>query len=138
MYREIVAHKKEGTKVVDYLGKTSLLELSEVIRHAKFVISNDTSGIHFAAATNTPSVCILGEYNYGRFLPYAYDKKQDAAYEAGVAPMAVVSANMPCRRCAVGKMTAECNACMASTGRYFCVEKITVEEVCRAIDQLKY
>ena len=68
LYEAFAADKKEKTKSVDYFGSTSLIELAEVIRHARFVISNDTSGIHFAAAVNTPSVCIMGEYNFGRFL----------------------------------------------------------------------
>lgn len=136
LYDGIVANKKADTKVEDYLGKTTLLELAEVIRNARFVISNDTSGIHFAAVTNTPSVCILGEYNYGRFLPYSYDKMSDDEYQKNIAPMYVCSAGMPCAKCAVGKMTSGCKACMAMTGRYLCVDKIEVATVTEAIDKL--
>lgn len=120
------------TRIVNYLGATTLMEMAEVARNARMVISNDTSGIHFAAAVNTPSVCILGEYNYGRFLPYDYDKKQ----EAGRNPMIICNADMPCKRCAVGKMTSECRTCMAVTGRYLCVDKVTVEQVTAAVDQI--
>lgn len=119
-------------QIVDYFGMTTLMELAEVIRHAKLVISNDTSGIHFAAAVNTPSVCILGEYNYGRFLPYDYDRE----YGSELKPMIVCHADMDCKRCAAGKMTPECNACMATTGRYLCVEKVTVSEVKEAVDRI--
>lgn len=132
LYQEIQGYVGKDTVVEDYLGKTTLLELAEVIRQAEIVISNDTSGIHFAAAVGTPSVCILGEYNYGRFLPYDYDTKTDA----DKASMIVCHADMPCKRCAVGKMTAECNACMATTGRYLCVDKITAQEVIKAVEQL--
>jgi ADP-heptose:LPS heptosyltransferase len=51
-------------------GKTSLLDLVEVVRAATLVISNDSSPIHIAAGTVTPSVCILGGGHFGRFLPY--------------------------------------------------------------------
>lgn len=119
-------------QIVDYFGKTSLMELAEVIRHAKLVISNDTSGIHFAAAVNTPSVCILGEYNYGRFLPYDHDRE----YGSELNPMIVCHADMPCKRCAAGKMTPECNACMAATGRYLCVDKVTVSQVKESVDRI--
>ncbi|MCM1466640.1 MAG: glycosyltransferase family 9 protein [Alistipes sp.] len=122
----------DRTGIVDYFGKTTLMELAEVIRHARLVISNDTSGIHFAAAVNTPSVCILGEYNYGRFLPYDYDRE----YGSELKPMIVCHADMPCKRCAAGKMTSECNACMAATGRYLCVEKVTVSQVKEAVDKI--
>ena len=136
LYDGICSSKKAETLVYDYLGKTTLLELAEVIRNAKFVISNDTSGIHFAAVTNTPSVCILGEYNYGRFLPYSYDKISDTKYQSGIAPMYICLAGMPCAKCAVGKMTSECKVCMATTGRYLCVDKIEVADVIKAIDKL--
>lgn len=132
LYEHLCEKKKADTVIIDYFGKTSLMELAEVIRHAKLVISNDTSGIHFAAAVNTPSVCILGEYNYGRFLPYDYDRE----YGDELKPMIVCSADMPCKRCAAGRMTSECNACMASTGRYLCVDKITVSQVKEAVDRI--
>ena len=132
LYEKIAEYKKEDTKVFDYLGKTTLMELAEVIRNAKLVISNDTSGIHFAAAVNTPSICILGEYNYGRFLPYDYDKKKDE----NEVPMIICNADMECKRCAVGKMTSECNTCMATCGRYLCVDKISAETVIKAVDKI--
>ncbi|MDD6572626.1 MAG: glycosyltransferase family 9 protein [Thermoflexaceae bacterium] len=132
LYGKLAEYKKPETVIRDYFGKTTLMELSEVIRHAKLVISNDTSGIHFAAAVNTPSVCILGEYNYGRFLPYDFDRKE----EGGVSPMLICNADMTCKRCAVGKMTSECKACIAVTGRYLCVDKVTVEQVTGAVDEI--
>jgi ADP-heptose:LPS heptosyltransferase len=118
------------TMLCNYMGRTSLLELGEVIRNAKFVISNDTSGIHYAAATDVPAVCILGEYNYGRFLPYDCDENQNKS------KMIICNANMPCARCAVGRMTAECNKCMAATGRYLCVDRIPEEMVIKAISDI--
>lgn len=132
LYNRLCEKLSGNAVIIDYFGKTTLMELAEVIRHAKLVISNDTSGIHFAAAVNTPSVCILGEYNYGRFLPYDYDRE----YGGELKPMIVCSADMPCRRCAVSGMTSECKASMASTGRYLCVDKITVSQVKKAVDQI--
>ncbi len=129
---QVLYERLNRPQIVDYFGKTTLMELAEVIRHAKLVISNDTSGIHFAAAVNTPSVCILGEYNYGRFLPYDYDRE----YGSELKPMIVCHAGMDCKRCAAGKMTSECNACMASTGRYLCVDKVTVSQVKEAVDRI--
>lgn len=117
-------------KLINYCGKTSLVELAEIIRSAKFVVSNDTSGIHFAAAVNTPSVCILGEYNYGRFLPYDCDNMD------GASKMIICNANMPCKRCAVDKMTKECTTCMASTGRYLCVDTIDAQRVIETVDEI--
>ena len=118
------------TMLCNYMGKTGLLELGEVIRHAKFVISNDTSGIHYAAATDVPAVCILGEYNFGRFLPYDCDENHNKS------KMIICNSNMPCAKCAVGRMSAECNKCMAKTGRYLCVDNISEDTVIKAVDEL--
>jgi ADP-heptose:LPS heptosyltransferase len=55
---------------IDLLGKTSLLDLSFVIKHASFILSNDTSAAHIAHAVGTKAFVILGGGYYGRFLPY--------------------------------------------------------------------
>ncbi|MDN4018029.1 glycosyltransferase family 9 protein [Zwartia panacis] len=57
-------------KVMNIAGKTTLLQMIEVIRHAQLVIANESSAIHIAAAVAVPSVCILGGGHFGRFLPY--------------------------------------------------------------------
>jgi ADP-heptose:LPS heptosyltransferase len=59
-----------GGDILDLSGKTTLIQLVEVIRHAALVVTNDSSAVHIAAATYTKSVCILGGGHYGRFLPY--------------------------------------------------------------------
>lgn len=63
--------KKIAVKNVHNLtGKTSLLQLVEIIGNARLVISNETSAVHIASATKTPAVCILGGGHFGRFAPY--------------------------------------------------------------------
>lgn len=64
--------------IINLAGKTSLVELFEVIRGAKMLVGNDSSAIHIAAATGTPSVCILGGGHFGRFLPYEIDNKESS------------------------------------------------------------
>ena len=59
-----------GNSVVNLAGKTSLCELVSLIENCNLLISNDTSAIHIAAATKTPSICVLGGGHFGRFLPY--------------------------------------------------------------------
>jgi ADP-heptose:LPS heptosyltransferase len=58
------------SNLTNLAGKTSLLDLIDVIRGAALVISNDSSPVHIAAAAGTPAVCILGGGHFGRFLPY--------------------------------------------------------------------
>lgn len=59
-----------GTDIINLTAKTSLPELIEIIGSANLLISNETSAIHIAAATKTPSVCILGGGHFERFAPY--------------------------------------------------------------------
>ena len=80
-----------GGDVLNLAGKTSLVQLSEWLRSAKLLVSNETSAIHIAAAVGTPSVCILGGGHFGRFLPYD-------ALTSGCAPKVAVH-QMPCFHC---------------------------------------
>ena len=81
-----------GTEALNLAGKTTLPELVEVIRRAKFLVGSDTSAVHIAAAVGTPSVCILGGGHYGRFLPYVVDSDEQ------IAPVPVVH-RMDCFGC---------------------------------------
>ncbi len=52
------------------IGKTTLLELSAVIRYASLTISNDTAAGHIAVAQRCPSVVVTPGNHVGRFFPY--------------------------------------------------------------------
>jgi ADP-heptose:LPS heptosyltransferase len=56
--------------VQNLAGRTSLLEMTEILRCAELVVANESGAIHIATATGTPSVCITGGGHYGRFVPY--------------------------------------------------------------------
>ena len=62
-----------GGEVLDFAGKTSLIQFVELIRYSALVVANDSSSVHIAAATGVQAVCILGGGHYGRFLPYHLD-----------------------------------------------------------------
>lgn len=59
-----------GKEILNLTGKTSLSQLAKMISSAKILVSNDTSAIHFAAAVDTPFVCISNGNRFGRFHPY--------------------------------------------------------------------
>ena len=71
---------------------TPLNELPKLLKHSKFLVSNDTSAVHIAVAVNTPVICILGGAYYGRFLPYPELPEQRLVLET-------VSYSMPCYGC---------------------------------------
>jgi len=68
--------------VTNRIGKSSLTGLIDMIAGAALVIANDTSAIHIAVATHTPSVCILGGGHFDRFVPYPeyFDRKPVCVY----------------------------------------------------------
>ena len=67
----------DSQKVNNLCGRTTLSELTEILRGARLVLTNESAPVHIAAATGTPSVCIVGGGHFGRFLPYVLEKKVD-------------------------------------------------------------
>jgi len=59
-----------GGKAISLAGRTSLKELIELMRHAKFVISNDSGPMHIAAGFQVPVVAIFGPTSPVRTGPY--------------------------------------------------------------------
>ncbi len=55
---------------LDLTGRTSLLQMVEVIRHCQMVVTNDTGPMHVAAALRKPVVGIFGPTNPARTGPY--------------------------------------------------------------------
>lgn len=111
-----------GTNIIDLTAKTSLPQLIELISLANLLVSNESSAIHIAAATKTPSVCILGGGHFERFAPYP--------------------AHMAIRpHCVYEKMACfDCNwNCIYSTppdAPFPCVSIVAVQQVWNAVDAL--
>lgn len=66
---ERVVEGSEG-KAVSVAGKTNLRELIELMRNAKFVVSNDSGPMHIAAGFNVPVAAIFGPTSPVRTGPY--------------------------------------------------------------------
>jgi len=117
--------KQCGPRVISLCGKTSLSELVEVIRNASLLIGNDSSGVHIAASVDTPSICLLGGGQFGRFFPYPN------SFPGKFPPIAVFN-NMPCFNCNW--------ICTASAyikgGVAPCVENISVDRVLVEVKRL--
>ena len=114
---------RAGSSCIDYSGRTSLAELAEVIRGARFLVGNDTSAVHIAAAVGAPSVCILGGGHYGRFMPYP-------EHLDGVKPLAAMH-RMECFNCNW--------ACVQTDNRdepYPCVASVSVEQVMERVREI--
>ncbi|GAA4097486.1 glycosyltransferase family 9 protein [Mucilaginibacter panaciglaebae] len=59
----------EGS-VENKINQTTLPQLIDTISNSSLLIANETSAIHIAVATRTPSICILGGGHFERFAPY--------------------------------------------------------------------
>jgi len=100
-------------------GKTSLLQLIDLIGNSALVIANETSAVHIAVATKTKSVCILGGGHFGRFAPYPelIENKPLCVYE-----------KMECYNC-----NWNCIFKTNDTEPYPCVSTVSLEKVWQAV-----
>lgn len=73
---------KGNKRIKSLVGKTSLVELLQLISGAQWMISNETSAPHIAVALNTPVLVISNANHYGRFTPYPapMNKKYQAIF----------------------------------------------------------
>jgi len=57
-------------RIINYCGKSDLIELVNIVKNAKFILSNDCAALHIAACFGVRSVGILGGAHVGLFFPY--------------------------------------------------------------------
>ncbi len=124
---EDLSQKVSASNVINLAGQTSLLELVEIIRGAVLVISNESSPVHLAAATATPSVCILGGGHFARFTPYIIEQQPQTPLSAPTA----VWHDMDCFGCSW-----KCKFKLEGDQAVPCVAMISVDRVkthCQAL-----
>jgi ADP-heptose:LPS heptosyltransferase len=114
-----LAQKVNLNNLTNLAGRTSLLEFVEIIRNATLVITNDSSPAHIAAATATPSICILGGGHFGRFLPYSTDIASNPTIS-----VSAVWHDMDCFGCSW-----KCKFKLASHETVPCISMISVDVV---------
>lgn len=66
----ILSNSRNKNSIVDFSGKTDLLQLATVISNCSLIITNDTSAAHYAAALGQQIIALLNGNSYGRFFPY--------------------------------------------------------------------
>ena len=54
----------------DLVGDTALIDMLSILKHASFVVSNETSIPHISIALNTPVFVLYNGKHFGRFTPY--------------------------------------------------------------------
>jgi ADP-heptose:LPS heptosyltransferase len=127
---EICSKVKDKDKLINLIGKTTLTECIEIIRGANFIITNDTSFVHAAVAVNTRSICIVGGWHYGRFLPYDLHDMNEIKYLPLVAyrMMDCYCCNFKNPRCK-NMRKKDCGQKLP------CIDNIEVEDVIKLVDE---
>jgi len=69
LYIEDLA-KKIKNKVWIFAGKTTLTQLAVLISRSKLLVTLDTSCVHIASASNTPTVALYGQTYSNEWLPW--------------------------------------------------------------------
>lgn len=93
-------------------GKTSLLQLSALLKKADLLITNDSGPMHIASAVGTPVVAIFGPTRPVRTGPYGNSH-------------VVLQSGLPCANC----LKKRCSDLK-------CMESITVDEVFNSVKKL--
>lgn len=114
-------------RVVSFSGKTDLLQYIEFIRNAEFIVTNDTSAAHIAAATDTQAYVVAVSWDKGRFHPYV-DERNDKRRKLPIA----LHAEVDCEGCKLHNMDLGNPHCLTN-GRMRCISNITVSQVIEAI-----
>lgn len=101
-------------KPADFVGKTDILQLAELISRCKVYVSPDSAPLHIAAAMRTPSVSFFGPTSSSRHLPPAKHYR-------------VIEKKLECAPCYSKECRIKTHACM---------REITPEEVLENIHAL--
>ena len=126
-------HFPASTSLLDLTGKTTISDVIDIIGNARLVVTNDTSGVHIACATKTPSVVIVGGWHYDRFLPYHIENvKADDCL-----PL-VANTPMPCYHCDynVERENPKCLERLKAGELSICIEKVTYKQVEELVDRI--
>lgn len=119
---EELLSKLSGVEVINYIGKTNIMQFTELIRRASLVISNDTSAYHIAVARQVPVAMICGGYTYHRYAKYKYA-------DEGCKDPVLIHKKMKCFDCN--------NHCVHSGFACFpCIEQISQEDAWREIERM--
>jgi len=111
-----------GCRHVDLTGRTSVRTMTALLARAGLFLGNDSGPMHLAAAAGTPVVALFGPGSPERTGPISEPWR-----------CRVITRRYPCSPCRQDFFE-ECWP--ARSGKPFCLEEITVDEVVRACEEL--
>ena len=131
---DIRSRIKDDSLTLDVTGKTGFAEWVNIIRNARFLVGNDSASVHIAVGTGTPSLCIVGEWQYKRFYPYVTDIPGDV-----IRAVVNCGTELSCKDCGrnIRLMKNEnCRKRLRGGLTLECIDRIKEEQVIRVIDDM--
>ena len=101
---------------LNYVNKTTITDMIKLISEADFLIGNDSSGVHIAAACRVPSLCFLHGALFDFFVPYP-----DSVPEKEYHPHCVYK-RLPCYDCKYN-----CTNNFDKNSPFYCLREVTVD-----------
>lgn len=74
LFEKIAGYSKYKENIINYTGKTDLLQLAAVISKCSLMVTNDTGAAHYAASLGRNMVVVLNGITYRRVFPYPADR----------------------------------------------------------------
>ena len=121
---EEVTKNIKTAKYINILGKTSVLEFIEVIRRAKFVITNDTGAYHIALGLEVPVSIITGGYTYDGFVTYNF---KNNPYKKPY----IITDKRECFNC-----NSNCKYLEKGQDKWPCLHAVTVDYAWKTVEQM--
>jgi len=74
---DILRYCQKPHQIINLVGKTSLINLTNIISKLELLITSESCAVHIAQVTQTKSITLLGGGHFERFLPFPekYNKK---------------------------------------------------------------
>jgi ADP-heptose:LPS heptosyltransferase len=112
----IASHKFK--RVINIAGRTSVRQISMVIKHAKLLVVHDSGLMHIGNAHGTPLVALYGPTDWNFTMPKAPTSR-------------ILRKNLPCQPCMARMAKTEQEALRDCKIHMKCMRDITVDEVHR-------
>ena len=122
-YDELLQLIDKDIPVINILGKTNLLSFFNIVKNAKFVITNDTSTYHIAVVSQTPVAIITGGYTYDRYVKYEFKNNKFRPY--------IITNKMECFNC-----YNNCHKLVNNKKVWPCLDNVTVDYAWNIIEDM--
>lgn len=120
---EVIKYIKNA-EYVNLLGKSSIVEFIEIIRRAKFVITNDTGAYHIALNLEVPVSIITGGYTYDGFVAYNFKNNN---YRKPY----IITNKRECFNC-----NSNCKYLKKGQEKWPCLQAVTVDYAWKIVDKM--